>query len=119
MIALIVAPPLPPAQAIDVLRRALARIEDPARWTTCYLARDARGQRCAPDAKSAVSWCALGALFRELGELGPKYTEIPGVFRLLAPSERFPSATGINDFDGHAAVLQLYDEAIGYWERAA
>ncbi|MPZ68581.1 MAG: hypothetical protein GEU71_03530 [Actinobacteria bacterium] len=119
MIALIVAPPLPPAQAIDVLQRARARIEDPARWTTCYLARDAQGEHCAPQSKEAVSWCALGALQTELRTLGERYDEIPRIWRLLQPSERFRSTTQVNDHEGHAAVLQLYADAIAYWERAS
>lgn len=48
--------------------RALAReLEDPARWTMGYLARNADGASVDPDNDAATCWCAIGHAMRLFG----------------------------------------------------
>jgi hypothetical protein len=94
-----------------VLRAARKLIEDPEHWTTAALARDANGKEVPPDAGEAVRWCAYGACV---------VVSRSGLLMDLSQRalEKAASASGgggveaVNDNDGHAAVLELYDTAI-------
>ena len=48
-----------------ILRRAIARIEDPDKWTKCAFARDVDGNNVTPRNPKAVCWCAEGAIETE------------------------------------------------------
>lgn len=49
----------------EALRLAAARIRVPGQWTQDAFARSSTGARVAPDAGSAVCWCAEGAIRAE------------------------------------------------------
>jgi hypothetical protein len=99
---------------VQVLERARALISDERHWCPGDLARDARGFPVSPIDKSAVQRCALGALVAAAHDL----TGDPVAARHLATTAMRPlvgatSLTHINDAEGHAVVLELFDLAIG------
>jgi hypothetical protein len=96
---------------IAIIRRAREIISDPKRWTQGTYARDKDGAAIHPYDDSATCWCALGALARAAIELNAQ----PGdgsaaTDRLINCSQRFVGS--VNDHDGHAAVLSLFDKAL-------
>jgi hypothetical protein len=98
---------------VQILERARALIADERRWCTGDLARDARGFPVSPTDSSAGQRCALGALVVAAHE----FTRDPDLARHLATTAMRPlvgatALTHINDAEGHAAVLELFDLAI-------
>jgi hypothetical protein len=98
---------------IQVLETARALIADERRWCPGDLARDARGLAVSPIHSSAVQRCALGALVAAAHEL----TSDPASACHLATAAMRPlvgatSLTHINDAEGHAAVVALFDLAL-------
>lgn len=94
---------------IAILRRAREIISDPAKWTQGAFARDSQGSMIPPNHTAACSWCAIGALSRAAFELkappgfGAGALDMLGALRPL---------NDINDEEGHAAVLDLFDKAL-------
>lgn len=98
---------------IQILERARALIEDERHWCRGDLARDAMGSSVGPTDSAAERRCALGALVAAACE----YTNDPRLAHELAITAMRPlvgatSLTHINDAEGHAAVLTLFDLAI-------
>jgi hypothetical protein len=95
----------------DVLIAARRRIERPECWTQGMYARDEHNARVPPYDRSAVCWCAEGAiegLHRPAREKG---------LALVALNEVLPYDTTVwayQDAVGrrHAEVLSLFDRAI-------
>lgn len=105
------------SQLLDDLKAARSLIEDPKRWTKGVLARPSRdaGVSCWPSDEQATCWCALGAALRIGGSKGstptPRYQAIADALDEQVPYERGDVAE-VNDEDGHAAILALFDKAI-------
>lgn len=98
---------------LQVLERARALIEDECHWCPGDLARDAFGYSVSPADSSAEQRCALGALVAAAAE----FTRDPHLVHDLAMTAMRPlvgatSLTHINDDEGHAAILALFDLAI-------
>jgi integrase len=108
------------AAIVNVLRRARWAIEQPTRWCTGTMARDAAGDETEPEAPDAVAWCAGGALVHgavahELQAEGLHYL-IGAAGERYWPDEEdwtWEMVARVNDEHGHAAVLAMYDRAIG------
>ncbi len=102
-------------KTIDALKAAKARIENPANWTRGWFARDHRGEDCGSLSHMAVSWCALGTLYRTAGDDAPLRHEMISAL-WSAASEMSDSLLlfpqDVNDMRGHEAVLEMYDRAI-------
>lgn len=100
---------------VEILRAARERISDPERWTTEAYARDRDGSGTEPQQADAVCWCAVGAFLAEQG-LAPRVGDDPHrsnpVLDLLIEAAGHRPVAAVNDKDGHAAVLALYDRAI-------
>jgi hypothetical protein len=99
------------SQLLQDLRAARALIEDPKRWTKGEEARNADGDPIHPSKPEAVCWCALGATIR----VGGNRADLRTLTMACALRDAEPSGFGVvdvNDRDGHAAVLALYDRAI-------
>jgi hypothetical protein len=99
---------------IETLRAAKALISDPKDWLTFEYARDKAGKTVVASSPDACRFCAVGAL-AHIAKLSVKAVEhekeFPaGVFLNKASGDRAPHT--INDDDGHAAVLALYDRTI-------
>ena len=94
-------------EAVSLLRRARARIEDPAHWTQGRYARSAKGHEVKPDSESATSWCAIGALRAEVLEKSAYWAAFGELVRYIKePTSLF------NDTHTHVEVLAVFDAAI-------
>jgi len=93
---------------LEALKAARALIADPSHWTQGALARNARGNRVRPWSEHAVRWCAEGASIRVCGPNFGLRGRLVGV--LFGDGADAPWV--VNDDQGHAAVLAMYDRAI-------
>ena len=96
-----------------ILQRARALIEDERHWCPGELARDAKGFSVNPTDGNAEQRCALGAIlaaaYQFTGDLD-RAQEVAMV--LMRPVIGATSLTHVNDAEGHAAILSLFDLAI-------
>ena len=95
-----------------IIRRAHALIADERHWSWGALARDETGQRIDPTDVKARRWCAYGALIVAANEL---VGDLNLAHHLAASATRqLPccSLIKINDTQGHAAALALFEKAI-------
>jgi hypothetical protein len=98
---------------VQILERARSLIEDERHWCPGDLARDAMGFPVSPIDASAEQRCALGALVAAAHE----FTGDPDLAHHLAATAMRPlvgatSLAHINDAEGHAVVLELFDLAL-------
>lgn len=104
----------------EILRAAKSLISDKAKWTTGAYAKTSAGRMIGVDCENACQFCAIGALARVSGTT-PKFVEREfdvGAFLNKAAGERgYPHI--VNDEDGHAAVMAMYDRAIELAEAAS
>lgn len=98
------------AEVKDVLVRAKALISSPQNWTQGSLARDDVGRIVSTRHKDASRWCALGAICAFTHPRGGVRYKAIGLLRSVAKGAI--CATNINDYEGHEAVMALYDRAI-------
>jgi len=96
---------------IEVIRRAREIISDPTKWTQGTYARDKYGNCTDPGMENACRWCALGAVVQASIELGVDDGIGSASVDRLIDAAGGPVTT-INDNQGHAAVLALFDKAI-------
>ena len=107
---------------VNILSEAQELIRDPSKWSQGALARNKDGVAVHSDDKSACSWCALGAV----DFIGTKRREYIATSRALdamslAAEDWAHTASGtlgetaptwVNDYFGHAAVMEMFDRAI-------
>lgn len=106
--------------ALHLLETARALIADPEHWCQNASARDANNTPLMrPTHISAVKWCAIGAGIHVIGrvvEYDKRGAAEIALRRALAQARvadgRNLSVEKVNDFDGHATVLAMYDLAI-------
>ena len=99
---------------IQILERARALIEDERHWCRGELARDARGFSVGPTDSNAEKRCALGALVAAACEVtGDLQLAHELAMTAMRPFIGATALTHVNDTEGHAAVLTLFDIAIG------
>lgn len=95
--------------ALEQLRTARELLSDPTKWTRGEYARDRYGDAVPSAHAEAVCWCAYGALDRAgAGQFGDAREYLRGAADKLFDS--FPAC--VNDEQGHADVLRMYDRAI-------
>ena len=92
-----------------VLRDARDLISDPARWCKHTMARDRFDQPVDFKSKEAFKWCARGALARVEPKYEVRYAALHRLESVLGRRE----ITVVNDKEGHAAVMAVFDKAIG------
>jgi hypothetical protein len=98
---------------LQILERARALIEDERHWCPGDLARDARGFSIAPIDSNAEQRCALGALVAAAYQFtGDSHSAQEVATMAMRPIIGATSLTHINDIEGHAAILALFDRAI-------
>jgi hypothetical protein len=98
---------------LQILERARALIEDEGHWCPGDLARDAWGFSISPIDRDAEQRCALGALLAAAYELTGDFDQAQKVATgAMRPDIGATSLTHINDVEGHAAILKLFDRAI-------
>lgn|SRR5487761_1536983 len=104
-----------PKTVLELLVRARALIGVRERWCMDALANTKFGCWTAPKSKSAVSWCAIGALHKVAGALETR--ERYEAKQLLDDQAylmaRVPMVA-INDEGSYVRVLCVYDLAIAY-----
>lgn len=92
----------------DILRQAKALIEDEAHWCRGVGSRNKEGAPVLITSMDAYSWCAMGAVNLVRGRNSTPYNLLIEVaFGLFGMTP-----TAVNDTLNHAAVMQMYDEAI-------
>lgn len=100
----------------DILRAARARIEDPKNWQQGWYASTADGRRTMGSDPDAACFCAYGALDNAgASESG----EISALLEAAAVRLFNQDLIDVNDQEGHAAVLQVFDAAIAAAEAEA
>src|SRR4051812_27582733 len=103
-----------------LLARAL--VTDRGRWTSGALARDEHGHPASPLDDNAVSWCALGAVYRTVGGDLAAFTRVSDTLDEACRALFGTSIRMVNDSPSpfaHAAVLATFDEAIDEAARAS
>ena len=118
-------------QVLAVLRASRARIATADRWTQLWWARatphflrsplldreewSSRSNRTTPSDRSAVCWCARGAIRAVMAEMG---MQIDATFEAMVAAEMgFASAVELAAWNDarertHAEVLARFDQAI-------
>jgi hypothetical protein len=92
----------------EILKAARQRIEKPEHWTQGFMARDKDGNPTKSTNREACQWCALGAISAEAGGARAGEDAQDELYRAVGGTP----ITDINDRDGHAAVLSMFDKAI-------
>lgn len=102
----------------QVIARALELIADEANWTRGALARSRSGLVCSWDHAEAYRYCAIGALARAVADLFDTSCEAGSTamraasYVLQANSRAGYVLAHINDFEGHAAVVAMFERAL-------
>ena len=99
-----------PTTVIEVLRAARAKIRLKRNWCREVMARGPSGREVDPVSKRACQWCAVGAVYAVAAKTGLHDSAL----NMLGPS----SPAGVNDHEGHAAVMRLFTKAIRELEEA-
>lgn len=98
-------------RTIDILEKARDLISDPDRWTQGELARGPNGRPLGPCSPHAVRWCAAGALYCVGRGDGRRHAQVQLDLAALVYGAGYFS-TSVNDFRGHATVMDMFAEAI-------
>jgi hypothetical protein len=100
----------------QIIARALEIISDADHWTSVVVARAADGTSCSCRDPSAVRFCAIGALFKAAVELVGDDGVAQGFkaekFVLAANNRRYDTLPSINDAEGHAVIVQMFERAL-------
>ena len=100
----------------QIIEGALHLIAEEEHWTRCSMARNSEGDPCSVWDPAAVRFCAVGALWRAAFELTGNLDVFPVVERtalqVVASNGRADSLQTLNDIEGHAAVLQMFRNAL-------
>jgi hypothetical protein len=108
----------------QIVSRARAIIADEVNWTSKALARDSSGMLCELDSARATKFCALGALVRAASEMiSDEYVAhsfaMEAAQQILEASRLAGSCLPmLNDSEGHASVLAMFDRALDTSEYA-
>jgi hypothetical protein len=96
-----------------IIQRAREIIGDQERWCRGSLARGKAGASVSIHDSGARRYCAMGALMLAASELCPDDAEAGSlayaVGKIISPTG---SLVFVNDYQGRAAVLALFDAAI-------
>jgi hypothetical protein len=91
------------------IERAKELIQDESRWCRGYLAVDADGISADPTGSEAVRRCALAAAYQLTNSREKSCELATNALRPLCGSNK---VVLVNDYQGRAAILALFDEAI-------
>ena len=98
---------------LQIIENAKELIQDERHWCRGYLATDDHGLGANPTGEQAVKYCALGALIAAAYQLTNNHTSARELARnALWPLCENETLVLLNDYQGHAAVLALFEEAI-------
>jgi hypothetical protein len=98
---------------LQVIERAKELIQDERHWCREYLAINDYGLAADPTSERALRRCALGALLAAAYHFTNNRTSARHLaFNALRPLCGGNTVARVNDHQGHAAVLALFEEAI-------
>lgn len=99
--------------SVAILENAKKLIEVQSRWCTHARAKDSNGHRTHPINGNPVSWCAVGAVEYAYFDMmiRPLLAETD-VWQCLVIAAKGKEIPHVNDFEGHRAVMELFDRAI-------
>jgi hypothetical protein len=98
---------------IQIVEMARALIEDEHHWCRNHVALDTNGVSVFPTNSTAVKRCALGALIAAAYELTHDHDAADKLaYDALRPHCGTSTLIHINDLNGHAEVLALFDKVI-------
>lgn len=103
------------------LRQARAVIEEPQHWTKGTMARTSkRGESVSPDSRTAVVWCALGAIKKVDGPYEePAIKALAYAISGWAVGERHVYIYNDSTVRRHSDVLKKFDQAIELLDKMA
>jgi hypothetical protein len=96
----------------QVLGAARALIQDHTRWTRGVLSRAASGRPVMWHDQEACRWCAVGALNRAAYDLVRDKERAAQIADEVLEACFPANITWINDTQGHAAVLELFNRSL-------
>lgn len=95
----------------QIIKKARDRIADPAHWCKGANARSADGRPCHPAERRAVRFSVFGALVAEYVAQGVMWP-VDVVHELSRQLHPQFTLWHINEYEGHAAVLAIFDKAL-------
>lgn len=104
-------------QPRELLIQARDLISTQQKWCQQYYAKNNMGQRVDPHSVTAISFCAVGALFKAyttnkggVMELYP--TSYDTVLKYLTDQSGYNCLTIFNDNKKHSDIIKLFDDTI-------
>ena len=101
----------------QIIEGALHLLSEEEHWTRCSLARNSEGEPCSVWDPEAVRFCAVGAMWRTAYELTGNLEDFPLVEatakHVVLSNGRTDCLQTLNDLEGHAAVVQMFQVALG------
>ena len=99
--------------AVEILKRAKRRIENPRHWCVGANGRDRQGKSVFPWSPDACRWCAYGAIdAAELPHIRHALEYLDAAAFEVSGEIEDARVDLVNDHFGHAAVMKMYDLAI-------
>lgn len=98
-------------ETLELLRKARDLISDPERWVQSWFSVNKDGNPVVGNNGPAVRWCALGAVHH----FAPDYASSMAAKAALRRSVGGP-VSHVNDRQGHAAVMEMFDRTIARLE---
>jgi len=106
----------------QIIIGALSLIEREENWTRGVLARTSKGVHCAWYDVEAIKFCAVGALGRTAQDLVGDYFSAKQLAletaNIITAANNQPGwfLSGINDFQGHSAIVRLFRQTLENWK---
>ena len=103
---------------LHIIEHARALIADEAHWCRRQMAFDRGGGAVTATASKASKWCAYGALIAAAHHMSSDHEQLYRLVSLAATNFGGSSALiDVNDIEGHAAVIALFDLVIARQSR--
>jgi hypothetical protein len=100
----------------QIIEGALHILSEEEHWTRCSMARNSAGDPCSVWDPAAVRFCAIGAMWRAAYEVTGDLEILPLVEdtakQVVASNGRVDPLQTLNDLEGHAAVVQMFKNAL-------
>jgi len=103
----------------NTLKQALSLIETPDTWCKRDRAQDKAGKPVPVMSKAAVKFCSRGALYRAMGSESADISDLERFFTMKgnAGNPLALNYIGVNELRPHAAVLDMWREAVRLAEK--
>ena len=95
-------------EKIELIKKARNKIYFKKHWTQSAIARNKDGEIVGVRDRNAVCWCAIGAL----DVVCPTEWHFTSIMDIIYKVTYTNSIININDLEGHAAVIRIFNKAI-------